>query len=144
MPQPYRFHPPARPVSRVFIHCSDSDRADHDKACVVRDWHLKRGFSTIGYHFYIRKDGTLETGRDLEVVPAAQQGHNANAIAICLGGRNTFTEAQFNTLRDLCGQIHAQLPLVTFHGHREVNALKTCPNFDYRVVLGLDARGRLT
>ena len=142
----YQFKAPKRPVNRVFIHCSASDRPEDDKASVIRDWHLKRGFATIGYHAYIRKDGTVEKGRDLEAVPAAQEGNNSKTIAICLGGlkKEKFTEAQFEALRDLCNQIHEQLPLVTFHGHCEVNSGKTCPVFSYREVLGLDSKGRLT
>ncbi len=140
------FRAPARPVSRVFLHCSASDRPEDDKASVIRDWHRKRYFNDIGYHFYVRKDGTLEKGRDLEQTPAAQQGHNTGTIAICLGGlkKEKFTAAQFATLRALCAAIHEQLPLATFHGHCEVNPDKTCPVYDYRAVLGLDAKGRLT
>lgn len=137
------FKAPKRPVNMVFIHCSASDRPEDDKACVIRDWHLKRGFSTIGYHFYIRKDGTVEKGRDLEIVPAAQQGNNTKTIAVCLGGLNLFPTVQLDRLKAFCEEIHAELPLATFHGHCEVSN-KTCPNFNYRRVLGLDSKGRLT
>lgn len=63
---------------------------------------------------------------------------------MCVSGltKDKFTSAQFYTLRDLCDQIHAELPVATFHGHFEVYA-KSCPVFDYRWVLGLDAKGRL-
>lgn len=140
----YRFKAPARPVSRVFLHCSDSDNPDHDKASVIRDWHLKRGFATIGYHLFIRKSGQIETGRDMEKTPAAQEGSNTGSIAICLSGRDKFTEAQFAALRGLCHQIHSELPLATFHGHREVNKNKSCPRFAYTLVLGLNDKGQMT
>lgn len=137
------FKAPKRPVRRVFIHCSDSDRPEHDRVAVIRDWHIRRGFNSTGYHFYIRKSGQLETGRDLEKTPAAQKNHNTGTIAICLGGRDEFTEAQFDALRGLCAAIHAQLPLATFHGHLEVDKGRTCPRFDYRKVLRLNGRGEL-
>lgn len=132
-----------RPVNRVFIHCSASDRPEDDKASVINDWHRKRWGTGIGYHFYIRKDGTVEKGRDLEKTPAAQAGHNLHTIAICVGGHRMFSLEQLDALKALCEEIHAELPLATFHGHREV-ANKDCPVFDYRKVLGLDAKGRLT
>lgn len=140
----YDFIAPARKVNRVFLHCSDSDNPDHDHISVIREWHLKRRFDDVGYHLFVRKNGEIQTGRSLEVKPAAQEGNNAGTIAVCLAGRLHFTPAQFQTLRILCHQIQAELPMVTFHGHREVNPGKTCPNFDYRKVLGLTARGELT
>ena len=39
-----------RKVNRVFIHCSASDRPEHDSAEVMEQWHLERGFREIGYH----------------------------------------------------------------------------------------------
>lgn len=138
----YTFKAPTRPVNKVYLHCSDSDRPEDDKASVINDWHIKRSFDGIGYHFYLRKSGQLEMGRKLERTPAAQQGHNTGSIAICLGGRDKFTEQQFATLRDLCRQIHEELPLATFHGHREVSN-KTCPRFAYSLVLGLNDKGQL-
>ncbi len=141
----YIFKKPARPVSRVFIHCSASDNPEHDSAAVIDAWHKKNGWSGIGYHFFIRKDGTLEQGRALSKTPAAQAGNNAATIAICLHGLEIgkFTEAQFETLRNLCGQINqAYGGTITFHGHCEV-ANKTCPVFDYRAVLELNAQGQM-
>lgn len=141
------FIKPKRAVSRVFIHCSASDNPAHDNAATMDAWHRARKppFKEIGYHCFIRKDGSLEDGRSLEKAPAAQEGHNAGTIAICLHGldEDKFTAAQFDTLRKLCGDINAAYGgRVTFHGHREV-ANKTCPVFDYRAVLGLDAQGRM-
>ena len=142
----YKFKKPARPVTRVFIHCSASDNPAHDSAGVMDAWHKKKGWAGIGYHFFIRKaDGALDIGRDIEKVPAAQGDHNTGTIAICLHGlkRDQFTEAQFDTLRALCAQINAAYAgRVTFHGHCEV-AAKTCPVFIYQDVLGIDAKGLL-
>lgn len=139
------FKAPERPVKRVFIHCSDSDVPAHDNVATIRKWHVKeRGWKDIGYTFLITKDGTLHPGRDIEAVPAAQAGHNTNTIAVCLTGRAKFTEAQFETMRSLCASVHEQLPLVTFHSHKEVSPGKTCPNFCLKTVLGLNAKGELT
>lgn len=141
----YQFKKPARPVDRVFVHCSASDRPEHDSWAVIDRWHRENGWAGIGYHFFIRKDGTLELGRDLEKTPAAQEGNNLRTIAICLHGLNVdlFTEAQMATLRGLCLDIdHAYRGQLTFHGHCEV-ARKACPVIDYKAVLQLDGRGAL-
>lgn len=139
------FVKPKRKVDRVFIHCSASDHENHDDVSVMRDWHLKRGWNDVGYHYFIKKDGTIQAGRPTSRAPAAQRGHNKGTIAICLHGLNEdkFTEAQFKSLLALCHDIHeAYHGRCTFHGHREV-AAKACPVFDYKRVLGLDSKGRI-
>lgn len=142
----FKFRKPARFVGRVFLHCSASDNPDHDNVATMDLWHKQRGWTGVGYHFFIRKSGLLEIGRDIEKVPAAQEGHNAGSIAICLHGlaRDKFTEAQFRTLVGLCHQINeAYAGHVTFHGHCEV-ARKACPVFDYKSLLSLGTGGVLT
>ena len=139
------FKRPRRRVDRVFIHCSASDIPAHDSVDVIRRWHLERGFSDIGYHFFIHKNGKISVGRDLERTPAAQYGHNLRTIAICLHGfkKEKFTQAQYRTLQRLCSWINtAYLGQVSFHGHCEVSA-KACPVIDYKEVLKLDAYGSL-
>ncbi len=139
------FTKPSRKVTRVFIHCTASELKKHDSVAAIREMHLDRGWSDIGYHLFIRKNGTLESGRDLEKIPAAQKGHNTNSIAICLHGlkKDKFTEAQFNTLKQLCIDINkAYDGEISFHGHCEV-ASKSCPVFDYKSVLKLDKYGTL-
>ena len=129
------FSKPKRWVNKVFIHCSASDNFMHDNIETIRHWHMLRGFNDIGYHFYINKEGIILKGRDIEKNPAAQEGHNTGSVAICLGGLNKFSDAQFVSLKRLCGAIKNEIPFVTFHGHCEVNPHKTCPNFDYKKVL---------
>lgn len=137
------FAAPRRKINRVFIHCSASDNPAHDDISVIRKWHLERDFKDVGYHYFIKFDGTIQNGRSIEASPAAQERNNANTIAICCAGLTKFTEAQFASLRALCVAIHTALPDATFHGHREVNRHKTCPVFNYKEILGLDAKGAI-
>ena len=138
------FTKPSRKVHRVFIHCSASDHAHHDNIATMKSWHLGRGFTDVGYHFFIRKDGTLEYGRDIEKTPAAQKGHNRHTLAICLHGlkEENFSKTQFETLRKLAEQIAHNYENISFHGHCEVSA-KACPVFNYKKVLNLDHYGSL-
>lgn len=141
----YTFKKPKRPVDRVFVHCSASDNPEHDNWTTIDQWHREKGWAGGGYQFFIRKDGTLELGRDLEKTPAAQEGNNTRTIAICLSGlaADRFTTAQLETLKGLCHQINrAYQDRVTFHGHCEVSA-KSCPVFDYISVLEIDDDGIL-
>lgn len=140
---------PSRPVERVFVHCSASDVPAHDDVKVIQQWHKQRWpdlcATEAGYHFFIKKDGTIQPSRSLEKKPVAQAGHNSHTIAICLHGLKVakFTEQQKAALRSLCQEIFdAYDGNITFHGHREV-AAKDCPVIDYKAWLGLDRMGRL-
>ena len=136
------FQKPSRNVNTVFVHCSASDNPDHDDVSVIRKWHLERGWSDVGYHYFIKKDGTVQKGRSLERNPAAQKGHNTGSIAICVHGleKDKFTGASLNSLKMLCEEINKSYRDISFHGHCEVSS-KTCPVFDYKLVLNLDEEG---
>lgn len=137
------FQKPQRKVSKVFIHCSDSDIQAHDNIKTIREWHLARGFNDVGYHYFIRKTGQIENGRPLKDVPAAQEGHNTGSIAICVSGSKEYTKQSMEALKTLCIAINkAYNGNITFHGHCEVSS-KACPVFDYKSVLKLNAGGYL-
>ena len=137
------FAAPNRKMNTVFLHCSASDNAAHDDVSVIRQWHLARGWSEIGYHYFVNKTGDVQAGRALERTPAAQKGHNTGSIAISLHGlrADRFTPKQFESLVALCKAIDdAYDAQIRFRGHCEVST-KSCPVFNYRQVLGLDASG---
>ena len=100
------FIKPDRAVDRLFLHCSASDHSHHDNIATIRKWHVEdRGWSDVGYHFFIRKDDTVEDGRPLDRTPAAaQDGNNSGTIAICLHGLEieNFTKAQHTASIILC------------------------------------------
>ena len=98
----------------------------------IRDWHIDRGWSDIGYHYVIRRDGTLEDGRPIEQAGAHTKGRNTNSIGICLiGGADSFdyTLDQMDVLVDLVETLEETYPNATVHGHNEFSG-KACPQFD--------------
>lgn len=52
----------------------------------IHDWHLSQSWAGIGYHFVIRKDGTIERGRPVDTVGSHAYGYNAHSIGIHLSG----------------------------------------------------------
>ena len=134
-----------RPISKLYWHCSASDRPEHDSARVMHAWHVDKDWREIGYHAFIRKDGVNEIGRAWSAIPAAQSGPNSGSLAFCLQGLRIelFTDAQKIAMRAWAKALVSAIPALTQHGHREVSA-KSCPVIDYRAVLGLDAQGRMT
>lgn len=123
-----------RKINWVLVHCSDSDHSEHDDIKVIESWHLQRGWKKVGYHYFIRKDGTIENGRDEAEVGAHVKNHNKDSIGICLHGKEKerFTPAQFNSLEILLIDILSRhgLDKGDILGHKDLDPGKTCPNFD--------------
>lgn len=122
----------------IVVHCSATQAKADIGAAEIDRWHRQRGWQCIGYHYVIRRDGTLETGRDDRVVGAHVEGHNSDSVGICMAGgidaegkaENNFTEAQFATLRRLCHELKIKYPAAIVQGHRDFPGVKKdCPCF---------------
>ena len=116
-------------INYITIHCSDSDNKEHDNIHVIDYWHRLKGFKKIGYNYFIKSCGTIQTGRSEGEILAHAKGHNKNHIAICLSGRNLFNDEQFFMLRTLIQSILNRHDIKKIYYHNELNKYKTCPNF---------------
>ncbi|HNX29952.1 MAG TPA: N-acetylmuramoyl-L-alanine amidase [Syntrophomonadaceae bacterium] len=73
-----------RQTNRIIIHHSASEDVSAQE---IHRWHLDQGWSGIGYHFVIRKNGTIERGRPVDKIGAhAGSEANSDSIGICLTG----------------------------------------------------------
>lgn len=128
-----------RKIDKIIIHCSATKP---NQACTVElidQWHKARGFNSIGYHYVIYQDGTVHEGRPVSQVGAHCVGQNANSIGICyVGGldnygnaKDTRTDAQKKTLKQVIKQLKQTFPNATVHGHNEF-ANKACPCFNVK------------
>ena len=119
---------PANKVNLVIVHCSDFE-PEHD-ATVIHQWHLARGWSGIGYHYFIKKDGTVQQGRPLNKRGAHCKGKNFHSIGICLEGKREFTPNQVESFLKIKFLLDSTFTENTLeykgHGYFDVN--KTCPN----------------
>lgn len=126
-----------RKINKIIIHCSDSDVKQHDDISVIYGWHVnERGFNDVGYHFFIKWDGTIQKGRDLSAIGAHCKGQNSDSIGICLHGRHKFTTKQFYELKALLYELMSQFKLTTkdIYPHNHFDKGKTCPNFDINTI----------
>ena len=86
-----------RDIKKIIIHCSATSAEMDIGAKEIAQWHKDRGWSDIGYHFVIRRDGTIEHGRPVERPGAHARHHNNDSIGICLvGGINESGEPDSN------------------------------------------------
>ena len=125
-----------------------------DRDITARDidsFHRVRGFSSWGYHYYVRKDGSIEKMRDESEPGAHAYGHNRDSIGLCYEGgldvngrpADTRTAAQKRTLVALLRSLRADYPGARIVGHRDLSPdvngngrvdkwerTKECPCFD--------------
>ena len=128
-----------RKINKIIIHCSATPEGRDVKTETIRQWHLDRGWSDIGYHFVIELDGTVVPGRPLERAGAHVKGLNKNSIGICyVGGtdanmvaKDTRNTDQVIALRNLVEDLIWEYPESTIHGHNEFSS-KACPSFNVR------------
>lgn len=118
---------------KCVIHCSDSPQGRGDNAETIHGWHLQNGWDGIGYHFVILEDGAIEGGRPSYWRGSHTKGHN-DALGICLIGQDSFTDEQYESLKNLIlGHEFKKEEVV---GHYAVSdGKKTCPNFDVEAFL---------
>jgi N-acetylmuramoyl-L-alanine amidase len=126
----------SREINLLVVHCADTPASMDIGAAVINQWHLARGWSGIGYHDVILRDGSIERGRDLEEIGAHAAGHNENSIGVCLvGGKGgfNFTSAQMRSLNFYIDQMDSRYPGIEVLGHCDLpNVDKECPCFDVR------------
>lgn len=124
----------------IAIHCSATGEKTDVGAADIDRWHRKQGWACIGYHYVIRRNGTLEVGREEKKIGSHVQGYNSNSIGICMVGgvdanditkaENNFTPEQFGTLKKLLVELKARYPRAKIQGHRDFPKVKkACPSF---------------
>lgn len=99
----------------------------------VHNWHLGNGWIGIGYHFYVRKDGTIYRGRPDNWVGAHTYGHNSTKIGICAEGNfenEKMPPAQKNAIIELLAYIRGKYGDLKIYGHRDLCAT-ACPGKNY-------------
>lgn len=122
----------------LVVHCAATKPTMDIGLREIRQWHRERGWLDIGYHFVIRRDGTVEAGRPHDVIGAHVEGHNYESLGICMAGgidakgkpENNFTPAQFESLRALLDKLKVDYPSAKIVGHRDLDPKKACPSFD--------------
>jgi len=129
-----------RKITSLVIHTADTPAGKFFNADDIRSWHTDpkpkgRGWSDIGYHYVILLDGTIELGRQINVIGAHVAGHNSNSIGICyIGGGDgvdTRTVEQKESLNSLLKTLKLIFKDALILGHRDFNGVtKECPNFD--------------
>ena len=127
-----------RNIRELIVHCSATPEGKDYSVDTIRQLHIQRGFSDIGYHYVIYRDGSIHIGRDESIIGAHCTGHNTNSIGVCyIGGcasdgktpKDTRTTEQKQSLVKLLKELKTKYPQASIHGHRDFSS-KACPSFD--------------
>lgn len=126
-------------TTEIFVHCSATKASMDIGVREIRQWHKEQGWLDVGYHFVIRRDGTVEEGRPVDVVGSHVKDWNSRSVGVCLvGGIDdkgkfvaNFTEAQMHELRGLLQALLAKYPTAKLMAHHLV-APKACPSFNLK------------
>jgi len=132
-------------VEHVVVHHSAGSNTNRNYTQVVRDIYIYHtevnGWSDIGYHYVIKKDGTIEEGRPLKKTGAHVRGANRGTVGVCFVGLNHFTKAQMKAAWRIIPLIEEKVgKKLKLKGHNDYTKWKTCPNFVIRDFL----KGKLT
>jgi N-acetylmuramoyl-L-alanine amidase len=139
---------------KVCIHCSATPLGSRLTFEQCKKMHIEqRGWSDIGYNFYIEIDGSIHIGRQMGAQLAHAKGHNTGFIAICYEGgldaaknpTDTRTDQQKQALTVLKLFVERVYNVTEWCGHRDLSPdvnhdgvitpdewMKACPCFDVK------------
>ena len=139
---------PDSKVRWIVIHYSATPIERSTSFGAIEAMHRARGFREVGYHYYIRLDGTVVKGRDLSQpgrfeVGAHSKGENNESIGICYEGGvraadvnrgfDSRTPAQTKSMIEVINRLKDRYPSAIVEGHRDMPGAATqCPGFNAR------------
>ncbi|WP_243124848.1 N-acetylmuramoyl-L-alanine amidase [Clostridium cuniculi] len=115
---------------RIILHHAEASICTVQQ---IHSWHLGNGWTGIGYHFFVRKDGTIYRGRPENAIGAHVSGANTNTLGICAEGSymtETMPVAQLNAIKWLIQYLDNKYGQLPIYGHREVGS-SNCPGTNY-------------
>lgn len=116
-------------TDRIILHHA----AGNGSVESVHNYHKGLGWSGIGYHYYVRKDGSIYRGRPEAMVGGHTSGYNYCSIGVCAEGNfetDVMSDAQREAIRALVLDIRTRYPDTQTIRHKDV-AATACPGKNY-------------
>lgn len=146
---PLRLKRSKRKINKIIVHCSATPEGEDYTVEQIRQNHKAQGWSDIGYHYVICRDGSIHNGRDVDIQGAhcADGDGNIGSIGVCyIGGvekrkagvpyaklkpKDTRTLRQKAALIQLLEDLRVLYPEAKIYGHMDFDRHgKACPSFD--------------
>ena len=137
-----------REVTEVVVHWTETHTNKNIGSEEINKYHLDLGLDGIGYHFVIRRDGSLQRGRPINIQGqhAPTNNHDLRSIGIVfVGGINvpsgtpnsenflsvqSLTRSQLNTFDHFCRSFYTVFPGGQIIGHNDIDEDEVDPGFD--------------
>ena len=124
-------------VDMIVLHHAEAT------SCTAEDihgWHICRGYSGIGYHYFINKKGEIYKGRPDNVIGAHAKGYNSTSIGICFEGRynkEIMPQAQLQAGKELVEYLKQKYNITKVKRHKDLMATD-CPGnlFPFEEIAG--------
>ena len=117
------------PTKLVYHHTAIRNISPED----INKLHKNKGWKGIGYHYYIRKDGTIYKGREDDAEGSHVKGYNKESIGICVEGNfeeEYLSDEQIESLKKLSLYICLKYNIKDILPHKELG--KTlCPGKNF-------------
>lgn len=117
-------------TKRIILHHAEAVKCTADD---IHKWHLNNGWSGIGYHFLVRKDGTIYRGRPEDTLGSHAKGANSDSIGICAEGsymKETMPEAQKQAIKELVAHLKSKYGITKVQRHKDVTSTD-CPGTNF-------------
>lgn len=103
----------------IIIHHAEASTCSVEQ---IHQWHRENGWAGIGYHYFIRKDGSIYKGRPDNVVGSHCLGCNQNTLGICFEGSyntETMPSVQLNAGKELLHYLKSKYGITVVSRHRD-------------------------
>ena len=139
-----------REITEMVFHWSDTYTNSNIGSEEINENFIKLGYRGIGYHYVIRRDGSVQRGRPpgVEGEHAQINGHNSRSIGVVfVGGLNcasgtpnpieyrsssSLTRSQMSSFQEICRAFYLAYPGGQILGHNDLDINEEDPGFDVR------------
>lgn len=140
----------SREITEMVVHWSDTYTNANIGSEEINRAFVGLGYNGIGYHYVIRRDGSVQRGRPsgIEGEHAQINGHNARSLSVVfVGGLNcasgtpnpieyrssaSLTRSQMSSFQEICRSFYLAFPGGQILGHNDLDINEEDPGFDVR------------
>ena len=128
-----------RDIQYLVLHCT-AGNPKQKTSDILHYWKNTLKWKSVGYHYLIDADGTIEQLADESQITNGVAGFNKVSIHISYKGgvengkpKDTRTEAQKLSILGLLKTLRKKYPKAIIQGHRDFpNVKKACPSYSAR------------
>ncbi len=122
-------------TTRIILHHAAAPNCSAED---IHRWHKQKGWSGAGYHFLVRKDGSVYRLRPEAAVGAHASNNNSNSLGICFEGNfetEVMTDSQKRAGAELVAYLKSRYGIGTVQRHKDVGKT-SCPgkNFPFEEI----------